>query len=119
MNKKDYVLLAVLLTAAIVMLIPLRHRALADEAYIYVNGDLYGIYDLGVPQDIHIDNNGIGDDIAISGGTVYMKDATCPGRQCVASGHISRANESICCAPAGVLIVVHSDKNAEYDAITR
>lgn len=90
------------------------------DAYIYVKGSLYGKYDLSEPTLIHIDgDNGLENDIEISGGKIFMKNANCPGRQCIKCGSISRNNESICCAPAGILIIVRSQKEAEYDAVTK
>lgn len=119
MNKKDVLLLVSVMLISAVLYVPTLFLKGGDDAYIYVNGDLYGQYSLAVHKEILIDNNGITDKIVIGEGCVYMKDATCPGKQCVHSGRISRNNESICCAPAGVLIVVKSDKDSEFDAITK
>lgn len=119
MNKKDMILVAVLLAAAFAFVIPQRISAGKGDAYIYVGSELYGVYDLSKPATVHIENgNGIVNDIEISQGSVFMKDATCPGKQCMNSGHISRNNESICCAPAGILIIIRSGTDDEYDAIT-
>ncbi len=119
MNKRDIVLFAVIVVVSAVLYIPFLHGEKGSYACIYVNGELYGKYDMTLAQDIDITNNGITDNIVISEGCIYMKDASCPGRQCVHSGRISRNNESICCAPAGVLIVVVNDEDGEFDAITR
>ena len=118
MNRKDIILSAVLLAVAVILLYA-AHNGEGATASVYVNGSLYGTYDLSVPCDIHLENNGIINDIAISDGGIYVKDATCPGKQCVKTGKIHLNNESICCAPAGVLIVVHSDTGSELDAITK
>ena len=120
MKKQDIILAIVLLLAAGVFLIPSFTKKETGDAYIYTGGELYGIYDLSVATDIHIVNdNGIVNDIEISNGTVRMKNATCPGKQCMAAGYISRNNESICCAPAGLIIVIRSSREDGYDAVTK
>ncbi len=119
MNKRDIILLAVVIVISAVLFVPTLFHKSGTEAFVYVNKELYGRYDLAEHKELIIDSNGITDDIVIGDGYVYMKDATCPGRQCVHSGRISGNNESICCAPAGVMIVVKSEKDSEYDAITR
>ena len=118
-HKKDVILIALLMIISLAGIIAVYHDNETGEAYIYVKGVLYGQYDLSDPQSIHIENDrGIINDIEISDGCVRMKNATCPGRECVNCGSISRTNESICCAPAQVLIIIRSDKEREYDAIT-
>jgi len=121
MKKRDMVLIILLLVFSAAGMVAFSGRtAKGADAYIYVGGQLYGKYDLSVDNEIHIaGENGIINDIAISDNSIYMKNATCPGRQCVACGHISRNNESICCAPAGLLIVVLSEDESEYDAVTK
>ena len=119
MKKRDIVLILILISISLFGIIPSVFAEKAGDAYIYVRGNLYGIYDLSVPQSIHIENeNGIVNDIEISGNSIYMKNANCTGRQCMACGKISRNKESICCAPSGLLIIVRSQEDPEYDAIT-
>ncbi len=119
MNKKDMILLTVLLVSAFALLLVTRHGPAGEEAYVYVGGKLYGVYDLSQPQSVRIVNdNGLINDIEISDNSIFMRDATCPGKQCVNSGRISRNNETICCAPAGILIIIRSETDGGYDAIT-
>lgn len=120
MKKRDICLIAILLVISAAGLIAVNLNKDNGKAYIYTGGKLYGTYDLNTDRQIQIvSDNGIVNDIEISDGTIYMKDATCPNRICVRSGHISRNNESICCAPAGLLIIIRSGGASEYDAITK
>ena len=112
-------MVVIILVAAIAFMIPASFGKDSGKAFIYVGGSLYGVYDLATDTSIHLDNgHGIVNDIEISGGSVCMKDATCPGRQCGRSGNISRNNQSIVCAPAGIMIILRSGDANEYDAVT-
>ncbi len=119
MKKRDIILILSIL------LLSLSGAAFAmpvgdvGNAYVYVGGDLYGCYDLSQDMTFSIDNgNGISNVIEIIGGRIRMKEATCPGNDCVHCGYISRSGESICCAPAGIVIVIRQ-KDGDYDAITK
>ncbi len=120
MNKKDIVFLITLLLIGIVGLFAVRNKDGAGTADIYVEGKLYGTYDLATDRDIRITGaGGIINEIRIEGNSVYMADATCPSRDCVRSGRISHINESICCMPSHVMIVIGSGEESGYDAITK
>lgn len=120
MKKRDLILILVLTVISFTGLIAVNHSSESGDAFIYVEGSLYGRYRLSQDRMIHISNdNGIDNDIRIRGGCVYMENATCPLKECIKCGKISRDNESICCAPAGILIVIRSGECAEYDAITK
>ena len=119
MKNRDILLIVALTVISIVSLFFVYDNDETGFAYIYVKGSLYGKYDLSSDRSIHIvSDNGIVNDIEISDGSIYMKDATCPGRQCVKCGRISHTNESICCAPSQVLVIIKDAKDADYDAIT-
>ena len=118
MKKRDMILIVILLAISLSGLIFFRKSG-TGEAYIYTGGKLYAHYPLSSDSTIHIENdNGIVNDIEIADGTICMKNATCPGKQCMSCGRISRNNESICCAPAGLLIIIRSEEDMPYDAIT-
>ncbi len=120
MKKRDMVLILVLVLVSAVFIIMTGFGSQGGYAYIYSDGRLYGCFDLSEDTEIQIkSDNGIVNDIAISDGSIYMKNATCPGKQCMACGHISRDNETICCAPAKLLIIVRSEEESVYDAITK
>ena len=113
------ILIALITAVSLICLIPLYTGEKNGYAYVYVRGSLYGTYPLDEPQEIILQGNrGMENVIAIDGNSVYMKSASCPGRQCIKRGRISRRGESICCAPAGILVMIESGKRGEYDAVT-
>lgn len=119
MKKRDIMLILMILfvsVAGLLFVLPGREEGMA---YIYVGNSIYGKYDLSDEQTIRIENdNGIVNIIEIKDNSIRMKDATCPNRFCVDSGPISRNNESICCVPAGVMIVIRNE-DGDYDAVTK
>lgn len=120
MKIRDKVLYLFLIASGLLGLVAVMSHDTGRYADVYAGGRLYGRYDLAEDRLIHIENdNGIINDIEIADGKIRMKHSTCPGGQCVKTGSICNANESICCAPAGILIVVESAKESKYDAITK
>ena len=120
MKKRDCILICVLLAVSVISVLLFWPGDKADRAYIYVGDSLYGIYDLSDDGIIRIANdNGMVNEIEISDGSIFMRSANCPDKLCVKSGRISLDGESICCAPAGILIVVRSETGGEYDAVTK
>ncbi|MCR5686773.1 MAG: NusG domain II-containing protein [Lachnospiraceae bacterium] len=117
MKKRDLLLILIMLTVSLLGMIPALNSG-SGRAYVYADGKLYGTYDLSEPQDIElVSRDGIINRIRIENGYAYMNYATCPGRQCMA-GRISKNGETICCAPAKVLVVIRSEDDTEYDAVT-
>ncbi|MBO4904297.1 MAG: NusG domain II-containing protein [Lachnospiraceae bacterium] len=120
MNKRDMILIIAVLIFGALAYICLDSNTVGGEADIYVRGELYGSYDLSATQTVHIEHdNGIINDIEISDGSIYMKYSNCIGKQCMHTGRISHNNESICCAPAGLIITVRSKEGSDYDAVTK
>lgn len=48
---------------------------------------------------------------------VHVADSDCPGRDCVRTGMISRAGQSIVCLPARIVVALEGARGAEYDAV--
>lgn len=120
MKKRDLILIAALIITSAAFLIPVRAEGGRGYAYVYVEGELYGRYDMGEDRLITIDKGaGQVNVLEISDRSIRMKSATCPGRQCVNTGPISMNNDTICCAPSGILVIIRSDEDTGYDAITK
>ena len=120
MKKGDIILILLLVIPAAVFLIFMNRNSYGGHLTVYVDGDVYGTYDLNEDGLINIKGcNGIEDTICISNNSVYMYDANCSDKLCMQMGTISKDKESVCCAPGGILAVIESDKKTEYDAITR
>ena len=54
--------------------------------------------------------------VRISGDAAYIADSDCPGQDCVHTGAISRAGQSIVCLPAQVVISLVST-SSDVDAV--
>lgn len=122
MKKMDYVLVAVIMTVAIVSMCLLSsNKHNGSVCNVYVDGDLYGTYSLYDNINIDITKDDIlSNRISIDNGNVVMDYANCPDKICVKQGTISATNETICCAPNGIVIVIEGDEaRGEYDAITK
>ncbi len=86
---------------------------------LYIGDSLSGSYDLNNDRMITVEGkNGIINTIEILNGRVRMNDATCPNRICVECGWIDKNGESICCAPAGLLVMIKGEDGG-YDAVTK
>jgi len=55
--------------------------------------------------------------IRISEGSVFVVEANCPQKICIATGRISKPGRAIICAPGRVAIIVEG--NEKYDGITK
>ena len=119
MKKRDIILILAILFVSVAGLLFILPTHESGTAYIYVGNSIYGKYDLSEDQLIRIENdNGIVNTIEIKDNRIRMKDATCPNGLCVENGWISRNNESICCVPAGVMVVIRAE-DGDYDAVTK
>ena len=67
-------------------------------------------------QDINIPGFDKERVVALDDGGVYVSDSDCPGQDCVHTGAISRAGQSIVCLPAQVVISIVSTSSA-VDAV--
>lgn len=63
------------------------------------------------------ENNGCTLTVECSDGAVTVTQSDCPGQDCVHSGAISRAGQSIVCLPARIVIELVGT-GADYDLVT-
>ena len=54
--------------------------------------------------------------VRVSGDAAYIADSDCPGQDCVHTGAISRAGQSIVCLPAQVVVSLVST-SSDVDAV--
>ncbi|MCI8590386.1 MAG: NusG domain II-containing protein [Clostridiales bacterium] len=87
------------------------------SAVIYYNQEKY-TYDLNENQVLSIDSSGIHLTVRIEQGRVCVEEAWCPDQTCKKTGWIDKAGECIVCIPAGILIEIQQEKEAEYDALS-
>lgn len=117
MKKNDWILAAVVLLAAFLLLgiyylIPDQGSTMVE---VYVDGELYGSYPLEEEQTVDINGT---NRLIIEGGTADMDWADCPDKLCVHQKSISRNGESIICLPNKVVVTIVSNEEPELDAVT-
>ena len=86
-----------------------------DANYDYLNG-LAGLTPVSTADGVHWYLPQYGDaadgtyhlTVRICGGSVRVSESDCPGQDCVRTGSISRAGQSIVCLPAQVVISLES-----------
>lgn len=118
MKKKDLILIASVLIAAIVVWLIISFASKTDtgKVYIKVDGNTQGVYDLNKNQEIVIkDGTNI---LQIKDGEAFMIDADCPDKLCMKHKPIKQNHESIICLPNKVVVEVLSDAEQEYDSNT-
>lgn len=81
---------------------------------VYVHGELFGTYDLDLPQTINIGDTNT---LKISDGIAVMTHADCPDQVCVHSAGIGKNFPGhIVCLPNGIVVSVeHAENPLEID----
>ena len=109
-NKKarnDIILIAaVILIAAIAIVCLFFFKKEGKTAVVYVDGRLYGKYQLteSITVDIHSENGT--NRLVITDGKASIEDASCPDLKCVHHYAISKDTEQIICLPNKVVVSV-------------
>lgn len=120
MKKKDFILIAVIIAAAVVMFayISMARSATGGTLLVMVDGEKYGEYALSENNTIEI-KTGYGTNIlVIENGYAYMQEADCPDKYCIEQGKINKNTETIVCLPHRVVAeVTNAASDAEVDAI--
>lgn len=101
MNKKDKILIFLVLAISIIILIVSDNNktSIGQNVNVYVDGEIYEsylIYENSV-NDILIDDNL--NVLEISNGKAFMIDANCPDKYCINQGEIVDSEKTIVCLP--------------------
>lgn len=119
--KKDIILISgILLTAALLWLIPLfMNKETPAVVKVIQDGQVTGVYPLSEDRTEYIsygeENYNL---LFISNGEASISDADCPDGLCIRSRNISRSGESIICLPHKLVIQIESKEESELDAVT-
>ena len=93
---------------------------MGETVSVYVDGAFVCEYPLNTDTTVEIDGyNGGSNTMMISGGRVYVIEASCPDHLCIDQGAVDRTGRSIVCLPNRVVIKINSSKQGDYDAITQ
>lgn len=116
MKRMDYVLIAFLLVLSGVLFIFVRPGGAAATATVYHNGQAVQTLTLA-KDDTYTWREGENFvTIQVENDAVRVTDASCPDKDCVHRGFISRSGQSIVCLPNHLSVVLENGE-AEYDAL--
>ena len=117
MNKSDIKLVFILLIISIIGIVCFKiFSKKGSSAYVYHDGNLVLVIDLGIDNDYVVEGE-LGDVfIEVLNGKIKVEDETSPLHLCSKQGFISNSNESIICLPNKVVINIGDN---EYDAVVR
>ncbi len=120
-NRKPFTLVDVIIPIVLIILIIATIVALTTPvgttAEIYVNGTLYGTYQLDKDTQITIDNNLKHNLVVIKDGYVSIDNSNCENKLCTHHSPINQSAQQIICAPNGVVVIVKS-KKSHVDGVT-
>lgn len=118
MKKRDIIVAAVVLTAALLFWLAGQLTKREPEVLrITVAGEVYGTYSLKENQKISIQDTNV---CQIQDGYVTMTEADCPDQICVQTARISEDGGSIVCLPNKIVLeIVGEEKDEpELDSIS-
>lgn len=121
MKRSDYVLIAVLIAIGLlgICVVAINWKN-GEEVIVYSEGECIGIYSLLEDKNISVDTlNGGRNTVVIRNNSVYIEEANCPDKICINQGMINKSQQSICCAPNRLIVIVTTTQKGEYDAITQ
>ena len=101
-----------------------KNDDLGKQAVVYLNNEVYGIYNLTDDQKIEIKNNNNYNLLEIKDGNISMIDASCHNHICIKEGPINTTNDTIVCLPNKIFVTIvaddlNSDNNNSIDSISQ
>ena len=116
--KNDIILIAAVLATGVLLLFLNTFFQQPGATVKVISGrEVSGIYELGTDREIIINAGGGYNLIKIAGGKAKMKEANCPGGDCMAQGPIDKTGSQIACLPNKVLIRVEGADESAPDSI--
>ena len=95
-SKKDLVLIAVILFAAVILAIVLKNNSIGTTYKISVNSKVVCRESIYKKKTSHLDNGVI---IVCDGNSVYFDNSDCPDLVCVGMGKLSQKGDWAACLP--------------------
>ena len=103
----DAIFIAILIALAAVLLLTLYRKS--GEKVLIMYGGVTEQYDLNENREINVEDKLI---VCIENGTVYVKGAQCKDKICMRMGAVSKAGETIVCAPLGITVKIAGNKSS-------
>ncbi len=121
MKKLDYFLIVIYSIVAMCSFIFIMDKPIADNVHveIYIDNDLWGVYELPKSgyKDILVKEKGENIvRIAYDGVAVIHSD--CKGQLCVHQGFIKNSNSVIACLPNGLLVQLVGKEDYQIDMMS-
>ena len=116
MKKKDIIIIAVLLLAALALfgVSQMAGGKAASTVVVTVDGQEVLRRPLAVSDTYEIkQDDGSINVIAVEGGAVYMKEANCRDGLCMAQGKMKNAAKTIVCLPHKLVVQMEGDLAAD------
>lgn len=109
-KKADVALFFIILIAGLLISwFSLSSGEPASKVMVWVDGNIYGVYDINENQTIEINNNGHINNFTIKDGFVSMTYSDCANQVCVEKGYITQSKDSIVCLPNRVMAEIVSE----------
>lgn len=107
-NRRDFILAAVILAAALILFLFLRFREGKQGEYVMVrvDGETLGSYPLDEDRSVPIRSDFGYNELVIRDGKAYIDESDCPNHYCIRQGKISRENETIVCLPHKLVVEI-------------
>jgi len=104
MNKKDFVLIFIVLFISLIFIIYYKIQEPANIAYVYYNNDIVLTIDLNVDNRYSVigDNGNV--NIEVKDKKIRVIEENSPYHLCSKQGFISKKGESIICLPNKIII---------------
>ncbi len=120
MKKKDIILIAILLCAALAGLLATKTFFSNDGAKVVItlDGEVYGTYPLNVDQVIEIQQDSGYNKVVISDGCADVTEADCPDGICADHAKIRYDHETIVCLPHKMVVEIQGGETSEIDVKT-
>lgn len=120
MNKRDFIAIGIMLAMCILSFILLnRSGETGTYAEVHIDGRLYASYPLDQDRTEKISCGGGHNTVVIKDSYVYISDADCPDKYCVAQGKIRDSGGSLVCLPHRLVVEIKADRNTEVDAVAK
>lgn len=115
-SKSDIIFTVVIAAAVLLVWFFTLPRAAGEMVVFRENGAV--LASLPLSEDATYEAEGVYRNVfEIKNGAVHIIQTDCPNHQCEKTGAVSRAGQSIVCAPNGVTATIEG-KGAEIDGIT-
>ncbi|MFV0528729.1 MAG: NusG domain II-containing protein [Lachnospiraceae bacterium] len=116
MKRNDIILVAFILTIAVVALVLYNagNKSEAVQVQVTVAGEVYGVYPLDEDRVVEINDTNV---LQIQGGKAKMKEAVCPDKLCLGQHAIKKSGQTIVCLPEKVVVTILGDETDAVDAV--